>query len=156
MLESMTESMTVVRDEIYIHVATTKENRVYSRCSREASGWSAKPQNMASLFRCRVRYTRHIVPTSSGPYSRFSVRLISTPAQAYLEPVKSGILAITLDRPKTKNAISTQLLREFRSCITTAGKDRSYVSQSQTQLNFTLTRAFGAPLQTSSINRTVL
>lgn len=139
MLESTTEGMTILRDEIYIHAT---ENRVFTAVVLERHPAALNPlvrKTMASLFRCRVRYSRHIVPTYSGP---FSVRLISTSAQAYLEPVKSGILAITLDRPKAKNAISTQLLREFRSCITTAGKDRSYVSQSQAQTNFTDNRAW--------------
>jgi methylglutaconyl-CoA hydratase len=50
-------------------------------------------------------------------------RFISSPAQAYLETVGEGIASLVLNRPRAKNAISVQLLKEFRACIDTAAKD---------------------------------
>lgn len=84
----------------------------------------AAPLAMAFLFRGCVRNPHHTTKVSSSLHNKVLLRLISIPAQAYLQPVKSGILAVTLDRPKAKNAISTQLLREFRDCITTAAKNK--------------------------------
>ena len=91
---------------------------------------------MTLLFRAHVRHSRHILHTCN----RVFLRLISTPRQAYSESIKSGILAITLDRPKVKNAISTQLLHEFRNCITAAAKDRSYVTHPSVNLKFYVDR----------------
>lgn len=47
--------------------------------------------------------------------------------EAYLETVKDGIAAISLNRPKAKNAISVQLLKELRASIDAAAQDSSYV-----------------------------
>jgi len=65
--------------------------------------------------------------TPRGSILKPARRLLSNAPQAYLEPIAAvkGVVAITLDRPKAKNAISIQLLREFRSCIKAAGKDTS-------------------------------
>lgn len=47
------------------------------------------------------------------------------PAEAYLDTVADGIAAISLNRPKAKNAISIQLLRELRLSIEEANNDPS-------------------------------
>lgn len=80
---------------------------------------------MIFFSRLSVHTIRPIVHTKRLDAPTIGARYLSTPAQAYLEPIKSGISAITLDRPKAKNAISMQLLRELRECIAIAGRDKS-------------------------------
>ncbi|KAI0637962.1 ClpP/crotonase [Trametes polyzona] len=48
-------------------------------------------------------------------------------AEAYLEPVREhpGITSLLLNRPKSKNAISLRLLKEFQECLDTVQFDKS-------------------------------
>ncbi|KAI0650211.1 ClpP/crotonase [Trametes meyenii] len=50
-----------------------------------------------------------------------------TGAEAYLEPARDhpGVVSLLLNRPKSKNAISLRLLKEFQECLDTVQFDKS-------------------------------
>ncbi|KXN89567.1 Methylglutaconyl-CoA hydratase, mitochondrial [Leucoagaricus sp. SymC.cos] len=71
-----------------------------------------------------------IIRTSrTSVLSRFFRRFLSTPAQkdAFLEPITKypGVVSLALNRPKAKNAISVNLLKELTECLEEAHYDKS-------------------------------
>ncbi|THH12216.1 hypothetical protein EW145_g136 [Phellinidium pouzarii] len=73
------------------------------------------------------RFLRHQLRNPSCAVSSIrSISQILRPTEAYIEPSEyhSGIKFLSLNRPKSKNAISMRLLKEFQECVYDAQGDK--------------------------------
>ncbi|GJJ07287.1 hypothetical protein Clacol_001487 [Clathrus columnatus] len=78
---------------------------------------------LPGLLAKKLRSSRSIHTTSLRKFSQLNT------TQVLLEPVPEspGILCLSLNRPHSKNAISMQLLKEFKYCLETIRNDNSSV-----------------------------
>jgi len=78
---------------------------------------------LPSCLKYFVHSRRFTMPSTHSGFGDSEAR-----PNAYVEQIVDGISAITLDRPKQKNAISVKLLGELKASIEQAADDQRRVS----------------------------